>query len=157
MTWIIEVLTGLMLLSGAGFMLVAAMGVLRMPDLLTRMHATTKAGVFGASLMMIGVALHFGSGPVVAKALAVVIFLILTAPVAAHAIGRAGYFMGVELWDRTRVDELKGRYDDSTHTLASPSTGVTPVEPTEPTEPGNPTQQIHPAKPADSINPLEQK
>lgn len=131
MTLIIEALTGLMLLAGASFMLVAAMGVLRMPDLLTRMHATTKAGVFGASLMMIGVALHFASGPVVAKAFAVVVFLILTAPVAAHAIGRAGYFMGVQLWERTRVDELKGRYDDSTHTLASPPLPESPPQPKE--------------------------
>lgn len=135
MMLIIEVLTSLMLLSGAGFMLVAALGVLRMPDLLTRMHATTKAGVFGASLMMIGVAFHFGSGPVIAKAFAVVVFLILTAPVAAHAIGRAGYFMGVKLWERTHVDELKGRYDDSTHTLESPFADLESTKPREATDP----------------------
>jgi multicomponent Na+:H+ antiporter subunit G len=118
---VIEWLTGFALVSGAAFMLVAALGVLRMPDLLTRMHATTKAGVLGAGLTMVAVALHFGTEPVIAKAVAVIAFLILTAPVAAHAIGRAGYFVGVPLWESTQVDELKGRYDAETHTLASPS------------------------------------
>lgn len=121
MALIIEVLTGFFLLAGASFMLIAALGVIRMPDLLTRMHATTKAGVFGASLMMVGVSLYFASGPVVAKALAIIVFMMLTAPVAAHAIGRAGYFVGVKLWERTEVDELKGRYDDTNHTLSSAS------------------------------------
>lgn len=117
---IIEWLTGLTLVIGSGFMLIAALGVLRMPDLLTRMHATTKAGVLGAGLTMVAVALHFGTEPVIAKAIAVIAFLLLTAPVAAHAIGRAGYFVGVPLWSKTGIDELKGRYDEETHTLASP-------------------------------------
>ena len=116
-------LTGLALISGSAFMLIAALGVLRMPDLLTRMHAPPKAGVLGAGLTMVAVALHFGTEPVIAKAVAVIAFLILTAPVAAHAIGRAGYFTGVSLWENTRVDELKGRYDEETHTPASPPAG----------------------------------
>jgi multicomponent Na+:H+ antiporter subunit G len=116
---IIEWLTAFALLAGSVFMLIAALGVLRMPDLLTRMHATTKAGVLGAGLTMAAVALHFGTEPVIAKAVAVIAFLILTAPVAAHAIGRAGYFVGVPLWENTLTDELKGRYDEKTHTLAS--------------------------------------
>ncbi|WP_025367272.1 monovalent cation/H(+) antiporter subunit G [Thioalkalivibrio paradoxus] len=115
----IELLTAVFLVSGAGFMLIAALGLLRMPDLLTRMHATTKAGVLGAGLIMVGAAIYIGQLTVVVKAVAVVAFLILTAPVAAHAIGRAGYFVGVPLWSKTHTDELKGRYDQETHTLAS--------------------------------------
>jgi len=120
---VIEWLTAFALLAGSVFMLIAALGVLRMPDLLTRMHATTKAGVLGAGLTMVAVAVHFGTEPVIAKAVAVIAFLLLTAPVAAHAIGRAGYFMGVPLWENTQVDELKGRYDEKTHTLASSDEG----------------------------------
>lgn len=122
---IIEWLTAFLLLAGSIFMLIAALGVLRMPDLLTRMHATTKAGVLGAGLTMVAVALHFGTEPVIAKAVAVIAFLILTAPVAAHAIGRAGHFVGVPLWENTRVDELQGRYNEETHTLASSDQGGT--------------------------------
>lgn len=116
-----DVITGLFLIVGAAFMLVAALGVWRMPDLLTRMHATTKAGVLGAGLMLVGAAVHFGQVGVIVRVVAIIGFIMLTAPVAAHMIGRAGYFMGVPLWDGTVKDELKGRYDDETHNLASPS------------------------------------
>lgn len=115
----IEFVTSFFLVVGAGFMLVAGLGVWRMPDLLTRMHATTKAGVLGAGLIMVGAAIYIGQLTVVVKAVAVVAFLVLTAPIAAHAIGRAGYFMGVPLWSKTHTDELEGRYDPETHTLAS--------------------------------------
>ncbi|MDR5866594.1 monovalent cation/H(+) antiporter subunit G [Halomonas koreensis] len=115
----IELLKGALLLGGTAFMLVAALGVLRLPDLLTRMHATTKAATLGIALIMLAVALHFGEGAVVARALGVVIFVMLTAPVAAHAIGRAGYFVGTRLWDGTVKDELRPHYDPLTHRLHS--------------------------------------
>ncbi|MFN2349714.1 MAG: monovalent cation/H(+) antiporter subunit G [Thioalkalivibrio sp.] len=115
-----DIFTGILLILGAGFMLIAALGVWRMPDLLTRMHATTKSGVLGAGLMLVGVIVYFSDMNVTARALAVIIFVMLTSPVAAHVIGRAGYFIGVPLWGDSRKDELKGRYNDETHTLASP-------------------------------------
>ncbi|MGM0553811.1 MAG: monovalent cation/H(+) antiporter subunit G [Pseudomonadota bacterium] len=118
-----EFFTGLFLVAGAAFMMVAALGLVRMPDLPMRLHSTTKAGVLGAGLMMGGVAVYFGDGGVTTRAVAVIGFLLLTAPVAAHAIGRAGYFVGVPLWERSKTDELKGRYDEKTHTLASPPEG----------------------------------
>lgn len=114
-----ELLTAIFLVAGAGFMLIAALGLLRMPDLLTRMHATTKAGVLGAGLIMVGAAIYMSQFTVVVKAIAVIAFLVLTAPIAAHAIGRAGYFVDVPLWSKTHTDELEGRYDPETHTLAS--------------------------------------
>lgn len=116
----IEFLAGTFLVLGAAFMLIAALGVWRMPDLLTRMHATTKAGVLGAGLMLVGVGIYFGELSVLVRVVAVIGFIMLTAPVAAHMIGRAGYFVGVPLWEHTLKDALKGRYDDRTHTLASP-------------------------------------
>ena len=115
-----EILTAFFLLAGAAFMLIAALGVVRMPDLPMRLHANTKSGVLGAGLMMTGVAVYFGDGGVTTRAVAVFGFLLLTGPVAAHAIGRAGYFVGVPLWEHTKADELKGRYDDEAHTLESP-------------------------------------
>ena len=117
---ILELFTALLLISGGGFMLVAALGVWRMPDLLTRMHATTKAGVLGAGLILLGVATHFLETSVTVRVIAIVGFVMLTAPIAAHAIGRAGYFIGVPLWEGTLKDELKGRYDEERHTLDSP-------------------------------------
>lgn len=114
-----EFITSVLLIGGALLMLVAALGAVRMPDLPTRMHATTKAGALGGGLMVLAVATYFGDGSVTARALAVVVFIILTAPVAAHIIGRAGYFVGVPLWDGTIRDDLKDRYDPESHVLHS--------------------------------------
>lgn len=102
----IEWLAALLLLIGAIWMLIAALGVLRMPDLLTRMHATTKSGVFGAGLMLLGVAFFYMDASVTARALAIVGFITLTSPVAAHAIGRAGYHTGSKMWEGTLKDDL---------------------------------------------------
>lgn len=85
----IDILIGLFLLAGAGFVMIAAIGIVRLPDLLTRMHASTKAGTLGALLVLAGLAFHQGTGEVVSKAVATALFLLLTAPIAAHMIGRA--------------------------------------------------------------------
>ncbi|QFT86037.1 Na(+)/H(+) antiporter subunit G [Halomonas sp. THAF12] len=114
-----EVLTAAGLLTGSTFMLLAALGVVRLPDLLTRLHATTKAATLGVSLIMLSVAVHFAETAVVARALGIILFLMLTAPVAAHIIGRAGYFVGARLWDGTVKDELRPHYDPLTHRLRS--------------------------------------
>ncbi len=100
--------THILVLLGAFFALVAAVGLLRMPDLLMRMHAATKAGTLGAGLFLVAVAVSFGDSGVTVRALAAIVFLFLTAPVAAHVIGRAAYYAGrVQLWKRTLVDELQ--------------------------------------------------
>ncbi|MCK0538297.1 monovalent cation/H(+) antiporter subunit G [Alcanivorax sp. CY1518] len=117
---ITDLIAGLFMIAGTFLMFLAGLGLLRMPDLLMRMHATTKAGAMGIGLVMIGVALHFLEAGVTARVLIIVLFVMLTAPVAAHTIGRAGYFVGVPLWEGMLKDELKGRYDAETHTLASP-------------------------------------
>lgn len=114
-----EWITALLLLAGSLLMLLAALGAVRMPDLLMRMHATTKAGALGSGLIMLAVAVFFGSTEVWARVLAIIAFIMLTAPVAAHMIGRAGYFVGVPLWGRILRDDLKGRYNQENHTLES--------------------------------------
>lgn len=114
-----EILVCTLLLAGASFMLLAAIGVVRLPDLPTRMHATTKAGALGAMLTMGGVAIYFADSTVSARAIAIVVFILLTAPIAAHVIGRAGYFTGVTLWEGTVKDELRERYDPISQRLAS--------------------------------------
>ncbi|CBV43391.1 monovalent cation/H(+) antiporter subunit G [Halomonas elongata] len=106
-------------LMGAVFMCLAALGIVRLPDLLTRMHATTKAATLGVSLTMLGVAVHFAEEAVVARAFGIILFIMMTAPVAAHIIGRAGYFVGARLWDGTVKDELKPHYDPLSHRLDS--------------------------------------
>lgn len=118
-----EVLVSILLLLGASFMVLASVGVLRLPDLPTRMHATTKAGALGAMLTMGGVAFYFADSIVVARAIAIVVFIFLTAPIAAHVIGRAGYFTGVELWEGTVKDELREHYDSRSDKIKSQPDG----------------------------------
>ncbi len=115
-------------------MILAAIGILRLPDLPTRMHASTKAGALGAMLIMGGVALHFADSAVTARAVAFIVFILLTAPIAAHVIGRAGYFTGIKLWEGTVKDELRERYDPYTHKLnsgleSSPESMIPPKAP----------------------------
>lgn len=89
-----DLLAAVGILLGAGFVLVAAIGVLRMPDLYTRMHAATKAGALGAGLLVLSVAVAIGDAAFTGRAVATVVFVVLTAPVAAHALGRAHYRSG---------------------------------------------------------------
>lgn len=97
-----------LLLAGALLCLLAALGVLRLPDFFMRMHAATKAGVAGSGLVLLGVAALQGDTATWVKAALAVLFLLLTTPVAGHLIGRAGYLSGVPMWRGTREDALAG-------------------------------------------------
>jgi multicomponent Na+:H+ antiporter subunit G len=113
-----EGISYILILSGAIFMLLAAIGMVRMPDVLTRMHSSTKSGTLGVGLIMLGVVFTFQDFAIGVRSLAVVIFMFFTAPVAAHMIARATYLSGVPLWDGTLSDEMRERYDPETHALA---------------------------------------
>lgn len=102
-----EMISLFLLLVGSFFVLIASIGVLRMPDLMIRMHASTKAGTLGVGLIFLAIALHFEDLGVTTRAVAAVVFLFLTAPVGAHVIGRAAYFLGSPLWSGTIIDELR--------------------------------------------------
>ncbi|WP_217533223.1 monovalent cation/H(+) antiporter subunit G [Vibrio metschnikovii] len=115
-----DVIIAILILTGSFLMLLAGIGINRMPDLLTRMHATTKAGALGVGLMVVAFAVvNWGDMAFVVRALAVVVFVILTAPIAAHVLARASYFVGVPQWDGVVKDVIKERYDLETHELAS--------------------------------------
>ena len=90
--------------------MVAALGMLRLPDTIIRMHAATKAGTLGAGLILIAEATFFQDLGITLRALAAITFLLLTAPVAAHLIGRAAYYSGIKLWKKTWIDQLKDIY-----------------------------------------------
>jgi multicomponent Na+:H+ antiporter subunit G len=109
----------LFLFIGGLFTLIAAIGIVRMPDLFTRMQASTKAATLGVGCVMIAAAAFFADLVTSARALLTTVFLFSTAPVAAHTIGRAAYFVGVALWEGTVTDELRDRYDRDTHRLRS--------------------------------------
>ena len=106
MTAVLDVLGALLLLGGSVFCLAAALGVLRFPDLLTRLHAATKPQVFGLVLVLSGVVVTLRTWQVALVGVLVVALQILTTPVSSHMLARTAYRTGQ--WDDENavVDEL---------------------------------------------------
>jgi len=102
-----EQLSAVLLVVGAFFMLLAGLGVLRLPDLFMRLQAATKASTLGVGCMLLAAAIHFQDLAVTTRAVLIIAFFFLTAPVGAHMIARAGYGVGVPLWEGTIMDELR--------------------------------------------------
>ena len=89
------------LFAGALLILVASLGILRMPDIFLRMHASAKAGTLGAGLVLSSTVIFFASWSVAFEMLMAIVFLVLTAPVAFHLLGRAGYRQRLKLDAKT--------------------------------------------------------
>lgn len=106
-----QAVAAILLALGALLMFLSSVGLLRMPDLYTRMSASSKAAGLGSSLVLAAVAFHFSTLAVTTRAVAAIVFIFLTVPVAAHMVARAGYMARVPIWDRTIQDDLAGRYD----------------------------------------------
>ena len=79
----------ILLLLGSAFILIAAIGLVKFNNLYSRMHATTKATSFGTLLLLIAVSLFFDTPAIYIKSLLVIIFIYLTAPLAAHSIAKS--------------------------------------------------------------------
>jgi multicomponent Na+:H+ antiporter subunit G len=101
-----DVLAGACLISGALLSVAAGVGLLRFPDLLSRMHAATKPQVLGLLLILVGTALRLANVVDITTLVLVGIFQLATAPVAAHMVGRAVYRAGQVRRDLLVVDEL---------------------------------------------------
>jgi multicomponent Na+:H+ antiporter subunit G len=92
---------------GALAILFASIGILRMPDFYLRLSVTVKAATMGVGLLLTSAAIVFPDPSVTTKAIAIAFFLVLTAPVGAHMIGRTAYHTGIKTWKGTIMDELK--------------------------------------------------
>lgn len=101
MIWVI----GGCLVIGAFLMFLTGVGLLRMPDIFTRMHAATKSASLGVALLLLAAALFFQETMVVTKAVVTIVFIFLTAPVAASLLGRAAYARRTPLWEHSVLDE----------------------------------------------------
>lgn len=112
MSTILTLVSAILIIVGALFALVASIGLLRLPDVYSRMHAASKAGTMGSGLMLIALAIHAGGSGVFARALAGVVFFLLTAPIAAHLLAKAAYTVGYGLGPRAVRDEMPPREAD---------------------------------------------
>ena len=104
---------------GALFILLAAVGFVRMPDSYLRISVTTKAVTLGIGLLLASAAIYFNDLSVTSRVLAIILFIVLTSPVGAHLIARASYFAGNKLWEKSVMDELEGKYRPNSHKLSS--------------------------------------
>ncbi|MCZ8537400.1 monovalent cation/H(+) antiporter subunit G [Paenisporosarcina quisquiliarum] len=93
---------------GVIFILVTAIGLIRLPDVYSRTHAASKSATLGVMFILLGVFLHFWliEGHINTRILLGIVFLFITGPVGGHVIGRSAYLTGVKLWDKSVKDEL---------------------------------------------------
>lgn len=114
-----DLAVGILATLGVVFTLLAGIGSIRMPDFYMRTSISTKAVTLGVGLSLVAAAVSFQDFGVTSRIVAIIFFIILTAPVGAHVLGRAAYFARVKLWDKSVINELSGKYERSRHTLKS--------------------------------------
>ena len=102
-----DIVTAVLWLAGSTFALLAAVGVVRMPDVFTRMQASTKASTLGLACLLAGTAVQMGDFASFIRVASIGAFVLLTTPVSGHVIARASYFAGVQLWKGTVLDERR--------------------------------------------------
>ncbi len=104
---VMDIVVALLIVVGALFSVIAAIGLNRLPDLYSRMHSASKAGTLGSGAILIALALHTDDAATMTRALAGFGFLLLTAPIAAHLLARAAYSAGYRMWSGSVLDDLK--------------------------------------------------
>jgi multicomponent Na+:H+ antiporter subunit G len=101
------------LVLGTAIFLLAVVGLLRLPDVYLRMHASSKGSTLGIALILLAVSIHYSTFSVILRAVMIVVFLYVTVPIATHIIAKAAYFSGISPWhgaaaeDDMVEDELK--------------------------------------------------
>jgi multicomponent Na+:H+ antiporter subunit G len=94
-----------LLVVGSLLSAVAALGILRFPDVYTRLHAASKAGPLGAGLILLGLAVASGDWAIAIRCILGFFFLILTSPISAHLLARAALRSGITPDSRTSIDD----------------------------------------------------
>ncbi len=103
---VLDVVSGVLIVSGAFLAMVGGIGVLRLPDVFGRMHAATKPPTLGLVLVALGAILQLNQIADVTLLVLVIMLQFLTAPVGAHLVGRSAYQSGGQLDEDTVIDEL---------------------------------------------------
>ena len=104
---LVQYVAAILVVAGALFGALAALGTLRLPDLYTRLHAASKAGAVGAGFILLAVALSSFDAAVALRAVLGILFIVLTTPLSAHLLARAAYQAGVSPSANTGLDEMK--------------------------------------------------
>jgi multicomponent Na+:H+ antiporter subunit G len=100
-----ETIGAALIIVGLVFDFFGCLGLIRFPDVYNRLQASAKCITLGTSGILLGVFCYKGFTATGIKALLCMVFILLTAPVSAHALARAAYRSGVKPWEGTVVDE----------------------------------------------------
>jgi len=90
---------------GILFDIFGCIGLVRFPDVYNRLQASTKCVTLGTILLLVGIAVISGVGPIGTRAIICAVFILITSPTAAHAIAKGAYASGVKLWENSVVDK----------------------------------------------------
>jgi multicomponent Na+:H+ antiporter subunit G len=107
-TTVLDGLTWVAMLSGGFFVIVGGIGMLRFPDLFTRLHAASVTETLGAGLLLLGMLLQVDHWLVAAKLVLLAAFLLVTSPTAAHALAKAALHGGMRPFGDDRTNEYSG-------------------------------------------------
>ena len=100
-----DIIGYILIIIGILFNIFGCIGLVRFPDVYNRLQASTKCVTLGTILLLVGVAIISATGATSAKAIICAVFILLTAPTAAHAIAKGAYASGVPLWEDSVVDK----------------------------------------------------
>lgn len=100
LTEIRTVIAGLLLAAGCFFIFVAALGILRFPDVYSRLHPAGKTDTLGQALVFLGLMVYEGANLTSFKMLCIILFMFLANPVATHALAKAAYVSGIKPWEK---------------------------------------------------------
>ena len=122
MSWthVADVIAAVCFLLGALLAMIAAIGVLRLPDLLSRMHAATKPQVLGLVLVLVGLGFRLREPETIGILVLIALFQLLTTPVANHMVGRASFRAGQVREDGLVVNDLGGVLPDPEEPRGAP-------------------------------------
>jgi len=95
-------------------MVISAIGLIRLPDFYIRNSASTKATTLGLGLILLGIGIYFNRFQVFMEITAILYFILLISPLAAHITARAAYKTKVPFWDKTNLKEMEGNTGDNT-------------------------------------------
>jgi multicomponent Na+:H+ antiporter subunit G len=119
-----EIVISILLIIGTFFILSGSIGIIRFPDVYTRLHAATKASTLGVASLLIGAFIYmaYDEHIISGKLILGIIFVLLTAPVSGHMISRAAHRSGVKLWEGSakddyeeKINEIKKKLKESSH------------------------------------------
>jgi len=103
---VLRIVAAIGVVAGSLFGLLAAVGLVRFPDLYTRLHAASKAGAVGTGLILLALAIVSLDAAVILRSIIAILFVLLTTPISAHLLARTSYMTGVNPADLTKTNEM---------------------------------------------------